>query len=363
MVKKDIFNVLSKVIDPVSGKDIISQAFLKNLELDGLKVQIHLEVLPAHSSVHEQDLKQQIIAEVQGLSEDLIFDIKFSRKVVAQKKPNPLPEIKNIVAVASGKGGVGKSTVTSNLAISLAKKGYKVGLMDADIYGPSGPTMFGVEGERPYVVKHEGKNFLMPVEKHGVKLMSMGFLTEASQAVVWRGAMATSALKQFITDCDWGELDYLLIDLPPGTSDIHLTLVQTLALTGAIIVTTPQKVAIADASRGLSMFTGEKINVPVLGVVENMAYFTPNELPDKKFYLFGENGGKKFAEENGVPLLGEIPLVQSIRENGDEGTPEVMNENKVTFNAFEQLADNVVQAIDQRNTSAPDTKIVEITRT
>ncbi len=361
--KQEIFNALSKVIDPISNKDIISQAFLKTLEVDGANVQIELELLPQHSSVHQQDLKQQIVSTLQELSEDLIFNISFSKKQVAPpKKANPLPNVKNIVAVASGKGGVGKSTVTSNLAVALAKQGYSVGYLDADIYGPSGPTMFGVESERPRVLQHEGKNLLVPVEKHGVKIMSMGFLVEETQAVVWRGSMATSALRQFITDCEWGELDYMLIDLPPGTSDIHLTLVQTLPLTGAIIVTTPQKVAVADAKRGLSMFQQDKINVPVLGIVENMAYFTPAELPNNKYYIFGEDGGRELAIQNGVELLGQIPIVQSIRESGDNGTPEVANNNKLTSEAFENLASSVIGSIESRNQGLPATEIVEITR-
>nr|MCU0355616.1 Mrp/NBP35 family ATP-binding protein [Cytophagales bacterium] len=259
-----------------------------------------------------------------------------------------------------GKGGVGKSTVTANLAIALHKLGAKVGLIDADIYGPSMPTMFDTEGMRPQVTQREGKNLIVPIHQYGVKLLSMGFLTsKADDAVVWRGPMASSALRQFITDAEWGELDYLLIDLPPGTSDIHLTLVQTVPVTGAVIVTTPQKVALADARRGLAMFKQPSINVPVLGVVENMAYFTPAELPENKYYIFGKAGGKQLAEQYQVPFLGEIPLVQSIREAGDNGKPVVMSES-VAGQAFRDLAEELARQVSIRNATMGQTKRVEI---
>jgi ATP-binding protein involved in chromosome partitioning len=260
-----------------------------------------------------------------------------------------LPGVKNIIAIASGKGGVGKSTVTSNLAVALAKAGAKVGLIDADIYGPSIPTMFNCEHEQPMVKQI----------KYGVKLISIGFLAPPDSAVVWRGPMASSALKQFFTDTEWGNLDYLLIDLPPGTSDIHLTLVQTVPVTGAIIVTTPQKVALADANKGLSMFKQPQINVPVLGVVENMAYFTPDELPNNKYYIFGKDGGKNLSEKHNVPLLGQIPLVQSIRESGDSGLPAVLKEG-VTAEAFQHLAETLARHVAIRNASSAKTQPVEL---
>ena len=270
-----------------------------------------------------------------------------------------LPQVKNIIAVASGKGGVGKSTTTANLAVALAKIGAKVGIIDADIFGPSIPTMFNCENEQPSLKVEGGRNMIIPIEQYGVKLMSIGFLTPTEDAVVWRGPMASSALKQFIGDTEWGELDYLLIDLPPGTSDIHLTLVQSVPVTGAVLVTTPQKVALADARRGLAMFKQPQINVPVLGAVENMAYFTPEELPDNKYYIFGQGGGRKLAEEFDVPFLGEIPLVQSIRESGDNGYPAVMKEGP-TAEAFTALAQSVARQVAIRNASKDKTKIVQM---
>jgi ATP-binding protein involved in chromosome partitioning len=269
-----------------------------------------------------------------------------------------LPGVKNIVAIASGKGGVGKSTVTSNLAVALAKAGAKVGLIDADIYGPSIPTMFNCEFEQPMVKQVNGRNIIIPIEQYGVKLISIGFLAPPDSAVVWRGPMASSALKQFFSDTDWGELDYLLIDLPPGTSDIHLTLVQTVPVTGAVIVTTPQKVALADANKGLAMFRQPQINVPILGVVENMAYFTPEELPDHKYFIFGKDGGKNLSEKYSVPFLGQIPLVQGIRESGDSGFPAVLKEGPTSV-AFQELAETLARQIAIRNANVAQSKKVE----
>jgi ATP-binding protein involved in chromosome partitioning len=270
-----------------------------------------------------------------------------------------IPGVKNIIAIASGKGGVGKSTVTSNLAVALAKTGAKVGIIDADIFGPSVPTMFNCENEKPTVSNVDGKQLIKPIEQYGVKLLSIGFLAPKEGAIVWRGPMATSALKQFISDADWGDLDYMLIDLPPGTSDIHLTLVQTIPVTGAVIVTTPQKVALADARRGFSMFNQGGVDVPILGIVENMAYFTPDELPENKYYIFGEGGGKALAEEKNVPLLGELPLVQSIRESGDSGHPAALKEG-ILADSFKSLAENVASQVAIRNATKDKTKIVEI---
>lgn len=273
-----------------------------------------------------------------------------------------LPGVKNIIAVSSGKGGVGKSTVAANLAVALAKMGYKVGLLDADIFGPSMPKMFQVEDARPYAETIDGRDLIIPVEKYGLKLLSIGFFVDPDQATLWRGGMASNALKQLIADANWGELDYFLIDLPPGTSDIHLTIVQNLALTGAVVVSTPQQVALADARKGINMFTLDKVNVPILGLVENMAWFTPAELPENKYYLFGREGAKRLAEEMNVPLLGQIPIVQSICEGGDNGLPVALDENTITGRAFIQLAANVVEQTNLRNANQAPTKIVEISK-
>jgi ATP-binding protein involved in chromosome partitioning len=270
--------------------------------------------------------------------------------------------VKNIIAVFSGKGGVGKSTVSSNLAIALASMGYKVGLLDADIHGPSIPKMFGVENERPFVEEIDGRQLMQPIEKYGVKLLSIGFFVDPANALVWRGSMASNALKQLIADTVWGELDFFIMDLPPGTGDIHLTLVQTMGITGAIAVTTPQDVALADARKGINMFTGEKVNVPVLGIIENMSWFTPAELPENKYYIFGKDGGKRLSEELNVPLLGQIPLVQSIREGGDGGEPVAVNEDSITSIAFSNLAVKVVERVDDRNENRAATEKVEIVK-
>ena len=267
-----------------------------------------------------------------------------------------------VIVVTSGKGGVGKSTVAANLAVALALQGYKVGLLDADIFGPSQPKMFNVEEARPYMVEVNNRELIEPAANYGVKLLSIGFFVNKEDAILWRGAMASNALKQLIGDANWGDLDYFLIDLPPGTSDIHLTMVQTLAITGAIVVSTPQEVALADARKGISMFIGEKINVPVLGLVENMSWFTPAELPENKYYLFGKEGGKRLAEEMNIPLLGQIPIVQSICEGGDSGTPVALNPNSITGQAFQELAENVVKQINYRNEHLDPTKRVVVTK-
>ena len=271
-----------------------------------------------------------------------------------------LPGVKNMIAVSSGKGGVGKSTVSANLAIALARLGYKVGLLDTDIFGPSMPKMFDVEDERPYAVKKDGRDLIVPIEKYGVKLLSIGFFVSPTTATLWRGGMATSALKQLIADADWGELDYFILDTPPGTSDIHLTLLQTLPITGAVIVSTPQQVALADARKGIDMYRNEKVNVPILGLIENMAWFTPApaELPENKYYIFGKEGCKQLAEEMQVPLLAQIPLVQSICDNGDAGTPAALSSETATGLAFINLAQSVVTVVNRRNKEKPATKIV-----
>jgi ATP-binding protein involved in chromosome partitioning len=271
-----------------------------------------------------------------------------------------LPQVKNVIAVSSGKGGVGKSTVAANLAIALSKLGYKVGLLDADIFGPSVPKMFQVEDERPYAENIGGRDLIIPVEKYGIKLLSIGFFVNPDTATLWRGGMASNALKQLVGDANWGELDYFVLDTPQGTSDIHLTLLQTLAITGAVIVSTPQQVALADARKGIDMYMNDKVNVPILGLVENMAWFTPAELPENKYYIFGKEGTKQLAEEMNVPLLGQIPLVQSICESGDKGTPVALDEQTITGRAFLQLAAAVVRQVDKRNIEMAPTQVVGV---
>ena len=290
-------------------------------------------------------------------------DVEVTIETEFKTAPRPevgqlLPGVKNIIAVSSGKGGVGKSTVSANLAIALARLGYKVGLLDTDIFGPSMPKMFDIENARPYAVKKDGRDLICPVEQYGVKLLSIGFFVSPDTATLWRGGMATSALKQLIADADWGELDYFILDTPPGTSDIHLTLLQTLPITGAIIVSTPQQVALADARKGIDMYRNEKVNVPILGLIENMAWFTPAELPENRYYIFGKEGCKQLAEEMQVPLLAQIPLVQSICDNGDAGTPAALNSDSATGLAFINLAQAVVTVVNRRNKEQPKTKIV-----
>jgi ATP-binding protein involved in chromosome partitioning len=282
-----------------------------------------------------------------------------SRQAARPEPGKMLPQVKNVIAVSSGKGGVGKSTVSANLAVALAKLGYKVGLLDADIFGPSIPKMFQVEDARPYAERIDGRDLIIPVENYGVKVLSIGFFVNPGQATIWRGGMASNALKQLIGDANWGDLDYFVLDTPPGTSDIHLTLVQTLAITGAVIVSTPQQVALADARKGINMYTNDKVDVPILGLVENMAWFTPSELPENKYYIFGKEGAKQLAEEMNVPLLGQIPIVQSICENGDKGTPAALDSDTITGRAFLALAENVVKQTEIRNAGQAPTKIVE----
>jgi len=359
--KEKILKALGTVEDPDLKKDLVTLGMIQDLETQGdqkitFKVVLTTPACPLKELIRmncEEALKK-------AFGPDIQMEITMTSNVTTIRNDSPvLPQVKNIIAVASGKGGVGKSTCASNLAVSLARSGAKVGLIDADIFGPSVPTMFNVEGEQPAVKQENGKNIIQPIEQYGVKLMSIGFLTPAESAVVWRGPMASSALKQFIGDVAWGELDYLLIDLPPGTSDIHLTMVQTLPVTGAVIVTTPQKVALADATKALTMFQQAQINVPVLGVVENMAYFTPAELPENKYYIFGQGGGKKLAEKYKVPYLGEIPLVQGIRESGDSGYPAVLKEGLIA-EAFGLFAENVARQVAIRNAEMTKTEVVQV---
>jgi ATP-binding protein involved in chromosome partitioning len=358
--KEEVLKALSTVIDPDFKKDLVSLGMIKDVEVSGKKVSFTVELTTPACPLKEIIRGDCLKAVQEQLGEDYEIDINMSSNVTSIIDESPLlPDIKNIIAIASGKGGVGKSTVTVNLAIALAKSGAKVGLIDADIFGPSIPTMFNCEFGQPEVIQKNGKNMIVPIEQYGVKLISIGFLSPSDSAIVWRGPMAGSALKQFISDADWGELDYLLIDLPPGTSDIHLTLVQTVPVTGAILVTTPQKVALADAIRGFQMFRQPQINVPVLGIVENMAYFTPAELPDNKYYIFGQDGGKELAEKYDVALLGQIPLVQGIRESGDNGYPSVLKDD-ITGKAFIKLSQELARQVAIRNATIGRTQVVEI---
>lgn len=358
-----IKQALSFVREPDLKKDIIELNLVSNINSEGNKVTFDLQINnPAmHNKKKVLEACEMHLNRVLETTVELDVTISSIPKQEAPKENKVLPGVKNIIAIASGKGGVGKSTVTANLAIALAQKGYKVGLVDADIYGPSMPLMFNVEGEKPMPIEVGGRNLIQPIENYGVKLLSIGFFADTDQAVVWRGPMATRALTQLFTEANWGELDYMLIDLPPGTGDIHLSLVQTVSVTGAIVVSTPQKVALIDARKAIGMFSLEQINVPIVGMIENMAYFTPAELPANRYYIFGQDGLKSLAQENNLPLLGEIPLVQSIREAGDAGRPAVLQDNTPQSNAFKAFADNVVEAVEKRNTTQEPTKKVEIT--
>jgi len=361
-----ILDELAHVRYPGTGKDIVSSGMVQdNIRIDGNKVSFSLVFDKQNDPFAKSVVKAAEQAILTYIGDDI--DIKGNISVEMKEAPKPkaapvLDGVKNIIAVFSGKGGVGKSTVSSNLAISLAKLGYKVGLLDADIHGPSMPKMFGVEDARPGMEELNGKQVLTPVEKYGVKLLSIGFFVDPENALVWRGSMASNALKQLIVDAHWGELDYFVMDLPPGTGDIQLTLVQTLAITGAVVVTTPQDVALADARKGINMFMGEKVNVPVLGLVENMAWFTPAELPENKYYIFGKEGGKRLADEFNIPLVAQIPLVQSIREQGDAGRPVAVEEDTISSIAFKSLALNVVERINFRNENFDPTQKVEMQR-
>ena len=363
---KLIMDALAKVRYPGTGKDLVTMGMVEdNIRIDGNKVSFSLLFEKPNDPFIKSVVKAAETAILTYIGEEVEIkgNITVEAKQAARPEPDKLlPEVKNIIAVSSGKGGVGKSTVAANLAVALALQGHKVGLLDADIFGPSQPKMFNVEEARPYMVEVGGRELIEPAANYGVKLLSIGFFINKEDAVLWRGAMASNALKQLIGDANWGDLDYFLIDLPPGTSDFHLTMVQTLAITGAIVVSTPQEVALADARKGISMFTGEKINVPVLGLVENMSWFTPAELPENKYYLFGKEGGKRLAEELNIPLLGQIPIVQSICEGGDSGKPVALNPDSITGQAFQKLAENVVKQIDYRNEHLDPTKRVVVTK-
>lgn len=360
ITQEHVLTALRKVDDPDLKKDLVTLNMIENIAIDGQKVSFTV-VLTTPACPLKELIRQECLSAIHNtLGEEIEVNIEMTSNVTTTRSNAPLlPNVKNIIAIASGKGGVGKSTVTANLAVALARSGAKVGVVDADISGPSMPVMFNCEAEQPSVQQKDGKNLILPIEQYGVKLISIGLLTPADSPVVWRGPMASQALRQFLADTLWGELDYLLIDLPPGTSDIHLSLVQTVPVTGALIVTTPQKVAVADARKGLAMFRQPQINVPVLGVVENMAYFTPEELPDHKYYIFGKEGGRQLAEKAQVPFLGEIPLVQNIRESGDSGYPAVLKDD-VTAEAFRVLAETLARQVAIRNADSEETKVVEV---
>jgi ATP-binding protein involved in chromosome partitioning len=370
--KDNVSKTLKDVLYPGNGKNIIELGMVENITINGKSVSFDL-VFEKDTDPFIASMKQACVKiledafgkdkiEIRGNITAKSKAITKEAEINTNEAKTGVSNVKNMIAIASGKGGVGKSTVAVNLAIALSMHGYKVGLLDADIFGPSIPKMFGVEDEKPRGKKVDGKDWILPFEKYGVKMLSVGFFVDKDSALVWRGAMATNALKQLINDTEWGELDYLLFDLPPGTSDIHLTLVQSVPVTGAVIVTTPQDVALADARKGIGMFNTKGIEVPVVGLVENMSWFTPEELPDNKYYLFGKEGGKILSQESNIPLLGQIPLVQSIREGGDEGKPAATDLNSITGKAFEEAAVEMMKQVDIRNKEKPATRQVKITK-
>ncbi len=363
--RKEILKALETISVAGEGKNMVEGGVVQNVMTFGDEVVVDLVL--QNPALH---IKKRAEVDVMKVIHEKVYQkakVKVNVKVQApeKKKPEikgkPIPGIQNIIAVASGKGGVGKSTVTANLAVTLSKMGFKVGILDADIYGPSTPIMFDVEAERPLSVNVDGKSKMKPIENYGVKILSIGFFTKPNQAVVWRGPMAAKALNQMIFDAAWGELDFLLVDLPPGTGDIHLSIMQSLPITGSVIVSTPQNVALADARKGVAMFQQESINVPVLGIIENMAYFTPEELPDNKYYIFGKEGAKNLSEDLKVPFLGEIPLVQSLRESGDIGRPAALQTATPLEAAFENITRNMVQETVNRNENLPPTEAIKIT--
>ncbi len=362
MTEAKIIKALSNVQEPDLGKDLVTLNMIKDIAIDGNTVSFTL-VLTTPACPMKDMMRSACENAIKILvNKEAVVQVNFTANTSSNRKDaqKELKGVKNIIAVVSGKGGVGKSTIAANLALALAEGGASVGLMDADIYGPSVPIMFGVRCERPMMKEIDGKGFIVPLEKFGIKLMSIGLLVDEKNAVVWRGPMASSAIRQFVTEVDWGELDYLIIDMPPGTGDIHLTLIQTVPVTGAVVVTTPQAVALADAKKAIAMFAQAQINVPIIGLVENMAYFTPAELPNNKYYLFGKEGGKNLAEEYELPFLGQIPLVQTIREGGDGGVPAMVGDDAVTQNAFRNFASLAVRNIAIRNANIPKTKVLEI---
>ncbi len=362
ITEEAVLKALTNVDDPDLGKDLVTLNMVKDIKIDNKHVSFTVELTTPACPMKEMIKSACVNAVKIFVDKEAEVEVRMTARVNSNRQAgsNILPNVKNIIAVASGKGGVGKSTVATNLAIGLAQEGASVGILDADIYGPSAPIMFGVQGERPMMRNVGEKGMIEPIERFGVKVMSIGLLVDEKQAVIWRGPMATSAIRQFISDVYWGDLDYLILDLPPGTGDIHLTIVQTVPVTGAVVVTTPQAVAMADAKKAMMMFKQGQINVPVLGVVENMAYFTPAELPENKYYIFGKNGGKNLAEQFEVPFLGEIPIVQSIREGGDKGFPAVLNDEPVAKSAFQQLVSEVARSVAMRNANLDPTRVLTI---
>lgn len=361
ITKEKILAALSTVEEPDLKKDLVSLNMIKDVEVGVNQVRFTV-ILTTPACPLKEVIKQRCVEALRrDLGEGFEIDIHMTSNVTSNaNKSIMLPGVKNIIAISSGKGGVGKSTVTANLAMALKKAGARVGILDADISGPSIPIMFGAEDLQPLVSPRDGKNYISPIMQYGIKMISIGFLTPADSAVVWRGPMASQALRQFFGDVDWGELDYLLLDMPPGTSDIHLTLVQTVPVSGAVVVTTPQKVAVADATKGGFMFSQGNINVPVLGVIENMSYFTPAELPENKYYIFGQGGGQQLANKLGTELLGQLPMVQKIREGGDEGRPVVMDDHELVTAAFKEVAEKLAQKIAIRNATMPATEPVMV---
>ena len=366
ILKKDILDALESITAPGEGKNLIESNSVKNIVIFDKEVVLDVEI-----SNPSLQAKKRVEVDIMKIIHEKVHpkaDIKVNVKVVVNtEKPTneikgkEIPGIKNIIAVASGKGGVGKSTITSNIAVSLAKMGFSVGILDADVYGPSTPLMFNVANEKPLSVTVDGRSKMKPVESYGVKILSLGFFTQPDQAVIWRGPMASKALKQMIFDAAWGELDFMIVDWPPGTGDVHLSIVQALPITGAVIVSTPKKIALADAKKGVAMFKQPNINVPVLGIVENMSYFTPPELPKNKYYIFGQDGAKNLAKDIDTVFLGEVPLIQSIRESGDFGTPAALQEGTEIENTFIDITKNVVSELVKRNKNLPPTEVVRIT--
>ncbi len=362
MTQDDILKALSNVQEPDLGKDLVTLNMVKDIVIAGNKVSFTI-VLTTPACPLKDLIQNACINAVKLLvNKEAEVLVNFTSNTTSNRKDagTLLAGVKNIIAVVSGKGGVGKSTVAANLALALAADGAKVGLMDADIYGPSQHIMFGIRGERPLMKDNAGRGLIVPIEKFGIKIMSIGLLIDEKQAVVWRGPMVSSAIKQFVSEVDWGELDYLIIDMPPGTGDIHLTIVQTVPVTGVIVVTTPQTIALADAKKGIAMFSQAQLKVPVIGLIENMSYFTPAELPENKYYIFGKDGGKNLAEEFDLPFLGQIPIVQSIREGGDIGVPVMVGDDDVSKKAFEETTANAVRGIAMRNANLPATEIQEV---
>ncbi|HEY5370359.1 MAG TPA: Mrp/NBP35 family ATP-binding protein [Hanamia sp.] len=362
MTENDILKALSTVEEPDFKKDLVTLNMVEDIKIENNTVSFTV-ILTTPACPLKDLIKSRCFDAIYSMiSKDVEIKINFTSKTTSLRtdKNDVLKDVKNIIAVVSGKGGVGKSTVSSNLALAIAAGGAKVGFMDADIYGPSGHIMFGIRGQRPQMRDVDGKGKIVPIERYGIKIMSIGLLVDERQAVVWRGPMVSSAIKQFVTDVDWGELDYLIIDMPPGTGDIHLTITQSVPLTGVIVVTTPQLVALADAKKGIAMFNQAALKVPIIGLVENMSYFTPKELPDNKYYIFGKEGGKNLASEYDIPFLGEIPLVQSIREGGDIGIPVMIGDDEISKDAFIEFSGNAIRGIAMRNAQVPLAEVSEI---